>query len=152
MANINNLSNSEDWDILQTLFKALQDAPNLAGIPVLRGAITAKPVGEVVNHWIILADDLEDTLSNKPGQVDKRNHPFRIVCLARGANADSDANAMNWAASQVLRSSLKQVTQAHRHITNLSEISKRSESASIELGGSLCVSTWGFEYRKQNPL
>lgn len=151
MANINNLPNSEDWDILHTLFAALQDAPSLVGIPVLRGAITAKPAGEI-NHWVILADDLEDTLSDKPGQVDKRSHPFRIVCLARGANADSNANAINRATSLVLRSALKNVTQAHRQITNLSEISKRSESANIELGGSLCVSTWGFEYRKTNPL
>lgn len=147
MATINNLPNSLRWAAMQTLLEALQAAPTLAGVRVVRNPRTPTSLGQGA-HTVFLKDQ-PDTLVDKAGQAESRSHQFVLGAVARTDAADCEADALHEAAADVLRSALKTVLQGRA--TNLSETSTQFEAANLEIDGALCMSTWELKYRKPGP-
>lgn len=144
MAIINNLPNSLRWAATQTLFAALQAAPALAGVRVVRNPRTPASLGQGA-HTVFLKDQT-DTLLAKPGQSERRTHQFLMGTVARSDAADCEADALHEAASGVLHSCLKTLVQECK-VMSLGEVNTQFESASLEIDGALCLSTWEIVYR-----
>lgn len=142
---INNLSNSQRWAAMQTLFTALHTASSLAGVRVVHNPRTPSTLGQGT-HTVFLKDQ-NDTLLDKSGQASKRTHQFVLGALARTEAADCEADALHEAAAGILRSAIKALLQDHR-VINLSEVSTQFEAASLEIDGALVLSTWELQYRK----
>ena len=148
MPNINNLPNSQRWGAMQTLLTALRAAPALTGVRVVHNPRAPASLKQGA-HTVFLRDR-PDTLVSKAGQVESRSHQFELGAVARTEAADADADALHEAACDVLRASLKTLLQEGR-VVNLAEAATQFESASLEVDGALCLSTWTFQYRKPGP-
>lgn len=144
MSVINNLPNSLRWAAMQTLLAALQAAPTLAGVRVVHNPRTPAALGD--GAYIVFLKDQPDTLVNKPGQSERRTHQFLMGVVARSDIADCEADALHLAASGVLHSCLKTLVQ-QCNVMSLSEVNTQPESASLEIDGALCLSTWEVVYR-----
>jgi hypothetical protein len=145
MATVNNLPNSLRWGVMQTLLTALQAAPALSGVLVIRNPRSPKSLTQGA-HMVFLKDQ-RDTLTIKPGQTERRAVQFLLGTVAHTDTADSDADALHEAAADVLRAALPTLTQACR-VVNLSETDTQFEAAGLEIDGALCLSTWALEYIK----
>lgn len=148
MSVINNLPNSLRWQAMQTLLAALQAAPGLAGVRVVRNPRAPGTLAQSA-HTVFLKDQT-DTLADKRGQMQSRSHQFLLGAVARTDAADCEADALHEAAAEVLRAAIPGILA--ERVVNLSEVSTQFEAASLEIDGALVLSTWELQYRKPGPL
>lgn len=141
---INNLSNSLRWQAMQTLLAALRAAPTLAGVRVVHNPRTPAALGDGAH--IVFLKDQSNIMSAKPGQAERRTHQFLMVAVARSDAADCEADALHEAASGVLHSCLNTLVR-QCSVMSLGEVNTQFESASLEIDGALCLSTWEVVYR-----
>lgn len=144
MPNINNLPNSLRWGAMQALLAALRTAPALADVVIVHNP--RAPASLQRGAYVVFLKDQTDTMINKPGQSERRTHQFLMGAVARSDAADCEADALHEAVSGVLHSCLKTLVQQF-HVMSLGEINTQFESASLEIDGALCLSTWEVVYR-----
>lgn len=148
MSIINNLPNSLRWQAMQTLLAALRSAPTLAGVRVVHNPRTPASLKDGT-HMVFLKDQ-PDTLIEKSGLAERRQHQFLLGAVARSDDADCEADALHEAATAVLGSLLKTVLKGRVH--SLSQAATQFEAANLEVDGALVLSTWDMQYIKSGRV
>lgn len=147
---ITDLPNSLRWKAMQTLLQALRANPVLGGAGILVVHNPRSPASLAKGPYCVFIKDQNDTLVGNAGQAEKRGHQFLLGVVARSDDAECDADALHEAAADTLRATRKVLMQDNR-AENLTEANTQFESASLEIDGALCLSTWTLNYRKPSP-
>lgn len=148
MSTLNSNPNSPRWAIMQTLLTALQTAPTLAGVRILHNP--RGPAALAQGEHLVFLKDQTDTLSDNAGQQQTRSHQFALGAVSHASDADCQADALHEAAASVLRSTAK-TTMSNQRAINLLEQATSFDVGTLELDGTLVMSTWVLQYRKAAP-
>lgn len=139
------IANSVRWSIFQGMATALEQAPELQGVPVRRNPTSAIAVksGEmlVVVRWNA------DTLVEAPGGKERRQFRLLVGSIANSAQADRDADALHQVVGEVARRAIVALNAGGHKVKPVErEVTPDVENILIE--GALVLSVWEIEYEK----
>lgn len=137
--------NSTRWVIFDTMAAALEQAPELQGVPVRRNPTSAIALKQ--GEHVVVVRWNADTLLESPGGKEKRQFRLLIGSIAKTTQSDRDADAMHQVVGEVARraivalnSSVNKVRPLEREIT--------PDLDAILMEGALVLSVWEIEYEK----
>jgi hypothetical protein len=139
------VGNSVRWSIFNTMAAALEQSPELQGVPVRRNPTSAIAVkgGDllVVVRWNA------DTLVEAPGGKERRQFRLLIGSIANTRQPDCDADALHQVVGEVARRAIVALNAGGHKVKPVErEVTPDLDSLLIE--GALVLSVWEIEYEK----
>jgi hypothetical protein len=139
--------NSARWRIFQTVAAALERAPELQGVPVVRNP-TAPPSIKRGDHAIIVRWDA-DSLQQRVGNDEQRSFRLSVGSIASTVQSDGAADAMHEVVGQVLRGLMPGLNS----LCNVKELKIEEQEVTPDLQGiliegALVLSVFQVTYRQ----
>lgn len=139
------LTNSPRWAIFNAVCAALERAPELQGVPVKRNPTSALAIKR--GELLLVVRWNADSLTEKRGQIERRQFRLLVGSIAATEQADRDADAMHTVAGEVARRTLTELASQHG-VGNLAEREITPDLDSILIEGALVLSAWDVNYQK----
>lgn len=137
--------NSIRWVIFDTLACALEQAPELQGVPVHRNPTSAIALKQ--GEYVVVVRWNADTLLESPGGKEKRQFRLLIGSIAKSQQSDQDADALHQVVGEVARRAIVALNVAgNKVLPREREITPDLEAILME--GALVLSVWEIEYEK----
>ncbi len=138
-------TNSVRWAIFDAMASALEQAPELGGVPVKRNPTSA--IAAKSGDLLVALRWNADTLLESPGGREKRQFRLLIGSIAHTRQADRDADALHQVVGEVARRAIVALNAGGHKVKPLErEVTPDLDSLLIE--GALVLSTWEIEYEK----
>lgn len=140
------VTNSIRWKIFNAVAQALECAPELQGIPVMRNPTSAFRV-EVGERLIVVRWN-GDTLAGTRGQREQRSFRLVVASVANaGPTSDREADAMHEVVAGLMRKLWPSLSSLAANLRPTEQdLSPDLESILIE--GALVSSLWNVDYER----
>jgi len=139
------ITTSPRWQIFNAVASALERAPELQGVPVKRNPTSAIALKR--GDYLVVVRWNADALTEKRGQVERRQFRLMVGSIAATETADRDADAMHVVVGEVARRTLTELARAHG-VGNLTEREITPDLDNILIEGALVLSAWDVNYQK----
>lgn len=137
--------NSVRWAIFDTLACALEQSPELQGVPVRRNPTSALAVKS--GEYVVVVRWNADTLVEAPGGKEKRQFRLLIGSIANTRQSDQDADALHQVVGEVARRAIVALNAGGHKVKPVErEVTPDLDNLLIE--GALVLSVWEIEYEK----
>jgi hypothetical protein len=139
------ITTSPRWQIFNAVAAALESAPELQGVPVKRNPTSAIALKR--GDYLVVVRWNADALTEKRGQVERRQFRLMVGSIAATETADRDADAMHVVVGEVARRTLTELAREHG-VGNLTEREITPDLDNILIEGALVLSAWDVNYQK----
>lgn len=136
-------ANSLRWQLFDAVATALEAAPALQGVEVVRNP--QQPPRLDPGAYLIVVRWNSDALESKPGQREKRRLRMAVASLANTPAAARDADALHQAVVAVVRATMPTLNSVATEVVP-SESDTSPDLEGILIEGALVVSSWDIAY------